>query len=100
MIISVRKMRVSTETMAPELVGSARPLGTFPYKSMAFKSFIIKIMEEEEEYFNQRVPVIHEDPKKHKAQNKQVLLNLGVFALLTALSSLVFMGWLAKKSRT
>lgn len=67
MIISAKKMRVSTETMAPELVGSARPFGTFPYKSMDFNSFIIFNMDEEEEYFNQRVPVIHEDPKKHKA---------------------------------
>lgn len=27
------------------------------------------------------------------------MLNLGVFALLIAISSLIFMGWLAKKSR-
>lgn len=99
MIMRPRKMSVITETIAPELVGSAKPLGTFPYKSIAFNSFI-NIMDEEEEYFNSRVPVIHEDRKHHKTQNKQVLLNLGIFALLTAVSSLLFMGWLAKKTRT
>ncbi|CAD8089998.1 unnamed protein product [Paramecium sonneborni] len=60
--------------------------------------------EEEEEYFNinaERQPIFSniEDRQQHKQQNKQVLLNLGVFALLTAISSLIFMGWLSKKSR-
>ncbi|CAD8177700.1 unnamed protein product [Paramecium pentaurelia] len=60
--------------------------------------------EEEEEYFNinaEHHPICdyNEDRQQHKQQNNKVLLNLGVFALLIAISSLIFMGWLAKKSR-
>ncbi|CAK95039.1 unnamed protein product (macronuclear) [Paramecium tetraurelia] len=60
--------------------------------------------EEEEEYFNAKAehrPIFSqlEDRQQHKEQNKKVLLNLGVFALLTAISSLIFMGWLSQKSR-
>lgn len=39
-IINPKNMRVKMETTAPELVGSAKPLGTLPYKSIAFSNFI------------------------------------------------------------
>ncbi|CAD8168340.1 unnamed protein product [Paramecium octaurelia] len=60
--------------------------------------------EEEEEYFNinsehHQICDDSEDRKQHKPQNSKVLINLGVFALFIAISSLIFMGQLAKKSR-
>lgn len=39
-IINPKNTRVRIETTAPELVGSDKPLGTFPYKSIAFSNFI------------------------------------------------------------
>ena len=40
MIINPKNIKVIIETTAPELVGSANPLGILPYKSIAFNNFI------------------------------------------------------------